>query len=74
MNLSTNKILDDSQDDYINLSDLMPATKSLRQILKLSSVVKGKKEEHQYQERFKDYLKITQLTQVKDNCQQMKFS
>ena len=39
---SINKILDESQVDYINLSDFMPETKSLRQILKLSSVLKEK--------------------------------
>ena len=40
--LSTNKILDDSQDEDINLSDFMLEPKSLSQILRLSSVVKEK--------------------------------
>ena len=40
--LSINKILDESKDEDINLSDFMYELKYLSQILRLSSVVKEK--------------------------------
>ena len=39
---STNKILDDSQDEDISLSDFMPEPKYFSQILRLSSAAKEK--------------------------------
>ena len=39
---STNKVLDNSTDEDINLSDFMPEPKSLSQILRLSPAIKEK--------------------------------
>ena len=68
---STNKVLDKTRDEDINLSDFMFEPKSLSQILRLSPTEK-RNGDQQYQEQFKSYLKTIPLTQMKDHYQQIK--
>ena len=70
---SANKIIDESRDEDINLSDFMPEPKSSSKILKLSPALK-EKWGSAISGKFKGYLKMTLLIQMKDHCQQMKYS
>ena len=70
---STNKIIDVSKDEDINLSDFMPEPKSLSQILKLSPAVKEKLGSAISEEKSKGYLKMILLIHMKDHYQQMKY-